>query len=551
MAGADPHIRQHASNAIANGEDHECRASLTEESKPKSTLVLIALAGERECHLHAPWGFDRILHEEQDEIQLYVWVYEAAPPMTSAEVEIHDHDSSLQVHLIEYQGLSQEAVVDRVTVRDRESREPYSGWTGWTSEPDELALGIIANRYASTTQDSFSGGMAKISETVSPRRYYEWWDHDWEYDQDSNRTRMTLHQAVTNEIDSFQLAGRLSSWRDWICVVITFRSGITGPVRMTSTGGTALTVAKVQATLTTYGPFQSKENRQGLTVSKVRARLAPFDGQYRIGGWTGLLLGPSGRFTVRKVEGLEGWTVRTSDADLPREAGAQRGTDLQSARRVLFEVNIPGYTRHEIESSIRELYGFLVPHRDTDTDLLWRHHGQGVRLMRCRPIDLERVLNLKSVFGGPQPFELRAANPRHYSAVERRVTVPASPSPDLLEAITAPNDGTDFAYPMIRIAGPDAGAISRVELVCVETDTAFDIRATLESGSLLVGDMEAQVTAAPRSVVTIDGQSKYGAWQQPRETFALAPGANGVYLQTEPAGANVAAELIYRDTWPG
>jgi hypothetical protein len=67
--------------------------------------------------------------------------------------------------------------------------------------------------------------------------------------------------------------------------------------------------------------------------------------------------------------------------------------------------------------------------------------------------------------------------------------------------------------------------------------------------------MDGRITGAPRSPITLDGQSKYGSWQLPRDPFRIDPdpsgqgGFNNLYLRTTPAGAPVTATLEYRDTW--
>jgi hypothetical protein len=69
--------------------------------------------------------------------------------------------------------------------------------------------------------------------------------------------------------------------------------------------------------------------------------------------------------------------------------------------------------------------------------------------------------------------------------------------------------------------------------------------------------MDARVTGAPRSTITLDGVSKYGAWQLPRSPFRIDPdpyavdGDNVLYMRTEPAGVPLVCTLDYRDTWAG
>ncbi len=104
---------------------------------------------------------------------------------------------------------------------------------------------------------------------------------------------------------------------------------------------------------------------------------------------------------------------------------------------------------------------------------------------------------------------------------------------------------------MIRVSGPTADSVQRIQLTNQTYDQTFAVEATLPTSSTLLGDMEARATGANRSIVTIDGQNKYGGWQFPRETFLLGPGENRLRLTTVPADTSVMCELEFRDTWNG
>lgn len=286
--------------------------------------------------------------------------------------------------------------------------------------------------------------------------------------------------------------------------------------------------------------------------------MGPFEGQYRLGGWTGKLIGAGTKFHVESTEGLYGWTVRTSDEDLPREDGSLRGVDLASARQVLFKLNV-GRGRDEVEANMMELYKALAIRRDEDIELLWRRRGHPLKIMRCRPIDLLRTNDHTQLVFSKQQFVLRAADPRHYGAIQKTVQIPISANAAIPNYESVINEGNSEAYPLIRIKGPSNGVpVTRVALINVNGLYTFDVRLQIPSASsLLEGDMEAAVTSSGKSIITLDGQTKYGAWQLPRETFKLEPdpvlagGENILYCITEPANAPIEVTLTYRDTWDG
>lgn len=171
-------------------------------------------------------------------------------------------------------------------------------------------------------------------------------------------------------------------------------------------------------------------------------------------------------------------------------------------------------------------------------------------MMRCRPTNLIRQLDWRQILLLDQTFALRAVDPRHYGAFPQSVRVPVTPAGSGLPYVQMViNAGNGDAYPTIRIT--PSTTLSRVELRNETYDLSWAIEGVIPGGSTLVGDMEAHATAANRSVITIDSQTKYGMWRQPRDTFLIRPGANNLTLTTVPAGAPVVASVDFRDTWAG
>lgn len=547
---ADPRLRQTAGNACGSGQSRTVRVNFTESTQQGNLVVVWAVCAWGSAVLTGPEGFTLIRERSQGELKLAVWYREGAPSMSSVSVST-SVDRSLQVRALEYSGAAQSGALDKVTVLTSTDDRPRTGPSGTTTQPDSIVVAAIANRYASTTQFGFSGALSRLIDQVSPQ--------NWGFlrsDPDDRRTRLTIHQAISSVALSFALSALLSAHRNWIAILCTFRGGSSGPARMTSLGlddPMVETDGGTPDSLTVFGPLTSVELDDPMidTSGPGVARIGPFDHQYLIGGWDGLLIGNDTEYRVSSHEGLEGWDVRTSDDELPRGDGALRGVDLQAARQILFQLNVSG-SPSEVERKMDTLYRALVIQRDGDWDLIYRHPGRPLRMIRVRPTNLVRELTAEQVIVGRQAIALRAADPRHYSASEYRVSIPVTPAgaDPLIKSVV--NLGNGPAYPLIRISGPAFGEpVTRVELVNATNDVIFGVSAVLPTGATLVGDMEARATGANRSVVTIGGQTKYGAWQHPRLTWQLNPGGNNVYLRTTPAGAPVTAELIYRDTWSG
>lgn len=542
-------LEQSAANTTAKYQTRTCTATFSTPTKPGSLVVVVCLAaGTIPSRLQGPAGFTLIGERGLRDIQMSVWYAQASPSINSVSVTALDAEKSLQVRALEYSGIAQSNALDKVLLSQDETFIPFTGNTGNTSQADELVLSFVGNQYASTTQFGFGGGLVRLFETISPQFWFNGSNEDWE------RSRLTIHQTVQSQISSYSLLSYLSTIRRWMTILCTFRGASSGPARMTSKANTLIVSGR--GPLTVFGPLQSKDpitprNTKVLLGVGKQARVGPYDYQYRLGGWNGLLIGNDTPYYVDSHEGLEGWDIRTSDDALPRGDGSLRGVDLQAARQILFKLKVPG-TQREVEGLMDTLYRNLTPQRDQDWELIWRHPGRPLRMVRVRPTNLIRGLDYAQTVVNDQSFALVAVDPRHYSAFLRSAKVPPTPVGTLQVPTTIINQGSGFAYPLVRITGPTSGPpVTRVELVNSSYDVSFVVQSVLPGGSVLVGDMEARATGAPRSVVTVDGQSKYGGWQHPRTTFTLGPGANSLTLVTVPAGAPVTCTLEYRDTWSG
>lgn len=544
-------LEQSAAASVAKYQSRTATATFTAPTKPGSLVVVVcAAAGTIPSRLQGPEGFTLIGGERGlRDIQMSVWIRANCPSITSVSVTTLDAEKSLQVRAIEYSGVAQVNVVDKLTGSGDESQIAYAGSTGVVSQADELVLGFVVNQYASTSQFGFSGGLTRLFESTSPPGWSRGSNEDWE------RSRLTVHQAIPTSAQSWSMLSLLSTSRRWLSLLVTLRgAGGFGPARMTSTKQAPALTTGGRGLLTLFGPLASKTAQPVLTTGGS-GRIGPSDYQYRLGGWGGLLIGAGTPWRVEGVEGLEGWELRTSDDELPRGDGALRGIDLQSARQILFKVNAdsgPLQDPNVLERRLDELYRALVPQRDTDWELIWRHPGRPLRMVRARPINLVRGQDLMQMILTGQGFTLRAADPRHYSAFVRQVTIPQTPLGVDPQTVTVINAGNGAAWPLIRVLGPSsADLLRRVELVNRTQNVSFTVAAVVARGSTLLGDMEARATGAPRSVVTIDDQPKYGAWQHPRQSFFLGPGGNDIYLRTDPPGVPIVCSLEWRDTWSG
>jgi hypothetical protein len=506
-------------------------------------------------------GYTLIKTRGLRDIQLTAWYRENAPATTEITVSVWGKTPrSLQFRAMEFTGVRQSASFDRVISFASEDRNVRSGSTGILTQADSLVIGVVANQYATTAQAGFLGGFVRLYENTTPSEKARWHNEDWE------RCRVTIHSVNTSLTEARGLAATLSTTRRWVCFVIVFKGGAgSGPVRMSSTKtnipicqqsgrGQLGAFGPLRATAANYKKAMCSNPEEG----KV-ARMAPFDYQYRLGGYTGFLIGSNTEYKVESTEGLNGWNIRTSDSDIPRGDGAIRGIDLESAREFRFVINV-GRNRDQIELFLDRLYRALAPRRDDDIELIWRHPTQIPKMMRVRPIDLPRLRNsVTNQSYARQEITFRAADPRHYSAVSEKINIPNTPAGALTPTeVQVSNLGNIDAYPVVTIQGPTSGLpVTAIQINNRSTLGALKLELVLPIGGVVVADMVARITAAPRSVITLDGQPRYGAWQLPRDPFVISAdptglsGYNVLTMETIPAGAPIKATLEYRHTWSG
>lgn len=547
-----PELRQQTGAAIPDNVSRGATAVFGTPTQPGSLVVVIATGTSLGDEiLFGPSGFTAApITRTEDDLTLAVWYRPNCPALSSVGVATGAGRDPMQIRALEYTGMAQTAVLDRYSVAgDNDHYDGYSnpqtrsGLTAQTTQADEVIIGVLANRYASTNQSGFGGGMALLSNTLTPSS-----------DSDFRRCRLTVHHAFATEQAQWQLTGRLSTGRDWISAVLTFKGGTTGPARLVSIENEPMLTIGGEGDLTVFGPLVSEEIEPMLTIGG-EGYIGPFAGQIRLAGPEGLLIGEGTDYRISKIVGLAGHDIRTSDSDFSRGDGAQRGVDLQSSRTIMIEVNYDDPDPVVHEQLLVALAAALVPRRDTDWPMVFRQIGQPLQQVWARPGALTREQNADDMLIHDQTIVLRCADPRIYSFAQRAVAVPVTPA-GATEAIavSARNDGNGRAYPLIRIRNTGLVDITSIELVNATADAVFRVQATILPGAELVGDMPAKVTAAPRSVVTVGGQSVYGGWVAPRDPFYIAPapeaplGVNALYLRTQPPGASVAALLEYRDT---
>lgn len=539
-------LRQQAGHTEDAGQNRSLSVTLSQSTLSNSLLVIVCSVSHPYENVSAlpsvPSGFSLVFNRRSGKQTTAMWQRTAAPVTSKITVNSSGETYGIQARVLEFTGAAQTNAVDRVTVNSSESSTVSSGSTGTTSQADELLIGVVCNRYASTTQFGFTGGLGQYSQTLSDGS-----------EPDHDRTRLTVLGGITSTTGSFAIGAKLSTSRDWVGALVSFRGGSLGPARMTSKAQTPAIRITGTARLSAFGPMRSKNQPVAIGIGG-RVWIGPFENQFLLGGRDGLLIGANTDYRVESVEGLGGTDIRSSDTAFPRSDGDQRGLDYQTARQIMFRVNFNG---PGLEARMQALLSTLRPRRETDWDLFFRLPGMPLQVIHCRPMGLSRELSLERMIVANQAFALRAADPRIYSSGWREITVPVSDASEIVTAVSAPNLGNANAYPIISVTAPSTTQVTAFELVNITGNIAFSFDGILPPGGQLIADMPAVVTSEPRSKILIDGQPKYGSWVAPREPFYLAPnpdapnGINALYLRTTPTQTDVTCTLRYRDTWYG
>lgn len=559
-----PVLEQYAYSTIAKYTSYTAKATFDKPTKPGNFIVigLVAAGGLPVWEIPAMPGYTLLKTDGLRDIQLTVWYRQNAPSITSLSTSVWGKTyRSLQLFVLEYSGVAQNNALDRIITANGETNTIKTSATGTLSQSDELILAFSVNQYAETSQSGFSGGLTRLFEKTSPQYYgTNGSNEDWE------RSRVTVHQAATTSNASITFDGKLSTTRRWLAFVLCFKGGTSGPVNFsaidTNTSVFSNPKNSGNAALSAFGPLKATATDKPVFSNPDEGKVAiisPFNYQYRLGGNSGLLIGSGTEYGVEGTENMGGWDVRTSDTPIPRGDGSSRGIDLESAREFTMTINV-GKNRDQIELLLDQLYRAVVPRRVDDWELIWRFPTQVPRMMRVRAVSVPRIRNkVTNVSYAKQTLSFVAADPRHYSAINNHVVIPNTPVGALEPVYTnVTNLGNIDAYPVITIKGPTSGEpVTRVLITNHSTLGTFTLEVTLPVGGVIIADMWARVTSQPVSIVTLDGQSRYGAWQLPREPFAISPdptgqgGYNVISMETTPAGASVSCTMDYRHTWSG
>src|ERR1044072_1486924 len=204
---AQAKLEQTAYNSSCRYERRTLTATFGTATSPGSLLVLIVVLGGGTANIAVPTNFVLIRSVTVGKLTEAMYYYQNAPSANSVTVTI-DADRSMQVRCKEYSGAAQSNALDQVTVQTSTTNKGHSGLTGTTSQNGEIVVAAIANSYTSCTQFGFLGGLIRLFESVSPSSFGGFFKT---YNDDPDRTRMTIHHLIVTLAGAFFLACNLPS----------------------------------------------------------------------------------------------------------------------------------------------------------------------------------------------------------------------------------------------------------------------------------------------------------------------------------------------------
>lgn len=234
------------------------------------------------------------------------------------------------------------------------------------------------------------------------------------------------------------------------------------------------------------------------------------------GQWDDLTFGPNGatvpNVDVEEVSGLEDIDTRIGDREFAREDGDIGGLHRAEFREVRFKLEVRSSTLnqdyYDLVQKTWNVFTRIKDPSDSQGVLTFKFPGQGERISRARAIRRRMPRNWRTEYGVlPLEVLLRASDPRVY-AVDTDTS--------------STNNGNEYAYPRINF-----GAVASASITNTTTGDELEISGASGSGDL-IADMDRWIRGVDDLIIFRGSTDNYGAWEQPRKPFRLAPGSNTI-----------------------
>lgn len=299
------------------------------------------------------------------------------------------------------------------------------------------------------------------------------------------------------------------------------------------------------------------------TIAQVNA-LQPFQGL-----WNGLTFGEGTNYLLTaELAGLLAYESRLADSPIPQGEGDFSFSRYAASRFVSLPFIISGVPLSAtLEDRVQTwLRSFGVAGTYGQGWLVFKGVSKAY-MWRCRVARRRASISPESLKTGAVSAvaELKLADPRIYNALTRPggvvpvgaasgggfdldTDLPIDMTGTTGGSLTANNGGTSTAWPVLQISN-DAGAGSDITEAVVTNVTAgiiFTIETAIAAGKTLVVNFDKLQRRAPAPHISIDGVSRYGDWQHPREPLPILAGSNS--FTADITGGTPTVRLDWYDT---
>lgn len=286
--------------------------------------------------------------------------------------------------------------------------------------------------------------------------------------------------------------------------------------------------------------------------------------------YNGLQFGMGTDYSLAKIDGLEDLNARMGDAALPRGDGDIGGLHTASGKELVAEIYVKGQKgTQELRDKVQALHT-AFQHRTDALPFFWREPGfTDERYLWARPIGRAQARNPRTAHQPNMLVRLKVADPRIYGDAQKNVNVALYDAGgggmdfpeeefgmeftgDSSTSVIADNLGNARAYPLLRFYGPGTGTVTEVTLTNSTTGQTAVFSTTILSGQILSANMRRIVTAdtGDDPYISLDGSSRYGDWNLPRDPFYLEAGQNELRFEvTGGTSTDALCVVTFRDTW--
>lgn len=255
--------------------------------------------------------------------------------------------------------------------------------------------------------------------------------------------------------------------------------------------------------------------------------------------FNGLTFGDGTDYPIVTETGLDGFSLRVGDREVPRGDGSLPGLHLRESKELFVELELASDTGTGVEALLADVKAAFTPQRTSAFLPYVFEHGDGVEyFVRARPTRIETRRDASTNWITTVPIALSCVDPFVYASTPGSLQLVSTDGS--VESDTINNTGRLDAQVEIQVTESDpSGVILDVVVENLTTGVTFTYLGGVAPASIDPGEvlsLQAGDQSPFRSVgedwLTHDGQppdlSAVPSWQAPRVPITLTPGSNSI-----------------------